>query len=88
MIQHLSRQLFQLSAPERIISANAVEELGTNLMPELSVVRNSPHKVLEEIWISSIHYMVMNQMNQQESGTVNLHKITSNTGPLLPKPTL
>ena len=32
--------------------------------------------------------MVMNQMNHQYNGIFNLHKLISNPGPLLPKPTL
>ena len=35
-----------------------------------------------------MHYMVTNQKNHQENGTANLRKLTSNTGPLLPEPTL
>ena len=35
-----------------------------------------------------MHYMVMKQKNHQYNGTVNLRRITSNPGPLLPEPTL
>ena len=38
--------------------------------------------------MSSIHCMVMNQMNHQYNGTSNLQNLTSNPVPLLPKPTL
>ena len=46
MVQHLSSQLFQLSARDRRVFVNAVEELDTNLMPASSVVQNSSHQVL------------------------------------------
>ena len=67
---------------------NSVEELETKLMPASSVVQNSSHQVLEERRISSMHFVVMNQMNHKESRTANPQQLTSNTGPLLPKPTL
>ena len=55
-------------------------------MPASSVVQNSSHQVLEEIWISSTPFMVKKQMNHQDSVTANLQNINSNKGPLLPKP--
>ena len=57
-------------------------------MPASSVVQNVSHQVLGEIWISLMHFMVMNQMNHQYNGTSNLRQFTSNPGPILPKPTL
>ena len=88
MIQHLSIHLLQISAQNRRVFVNAVEGLDTNLMPALSVVHNSSHYFLGERLISSTPFMVMNQMNHQNSGTSNLHNIISNPVPLLPKPTL
>ena len=88
MMQQLSRQLFQLSARDRRVFMNAVEELDTNLMHASSVVQNSSHQVLGEILIISTHFMVNNQKNHQEDGTANLRNLTSNPGPLLPGPTL
>ena len=47
MMQKLSSQLLQLSAQDKRVFVNAVEELDTKLMPASSVVQNSSHKVLE-----------------------------------------
>ena len=47
------------------------------------VVQNSSHQVLEERWISSTPFMLMNQMNHQDSGSANLQKLNSNPWPLL-----
>ena len=88
MIQQLSSQLLQLYAWDIKLFVNAVEELETKLMHASSVVQNSSHKVLGEILINSIHYMVMNQKNHQDNGTANLRNLTSNPGLLLPEPTL
>ena len=88
MIQQLSIQLFQLSVWDRSVFANYVEGLDTSLMPASSVALNSSHKVLEERLISSTTFMMKNQMIHQESGTANLQHLTSNPGPLLPKPVL
>ena len=57
-------------------------------MPASYVALNYSHQGLEEILISSMPFMVKNQMNHQESGTANLQKLTSNPGPLLPTPAL
>ena len=60
MVQQLSIWLFKLSALDRILFANAVEELDTRLMPELSVALNPPHQVSEERLINSTPFMVKN----------------------------
>ena len=52
MMQQLSSQLLQLSAWDRKVFVNAVEELDTNLMHASSVVQNSSHQVLGEISIN------------------------------------
>ena len=88
MIQQLSRQLLQLSALDRRLFANTVEELDTKIMPGSSLELTSYRQVLEEILTSSTHFMLMKQMIHQESGTSKLQQFTSNTGPLLPKPVL
>ena len=88
MMQQLSRHLFQLSAWYRRVFVNAVEGWDTTLMPESSVDQNSSHQVLEEIWLNSTPFIVMNQMDHQESRTANLQQITSNPVPLLPTPAL
>ena len=54
-------------------------------MLALSMALNSPHQVLEERLINSTPLIVNNQLIHQQIGTYNLHKITSNPGPLLPK---
>ena len=53
-----------------------------------SVVQNSSNQVLEERWINSTPFMVINQINHQESGASNLQRLTSNLWPLLPTPAL
>ena len=88
MMQQLSSQLFQLSAWDKQLFVNAVEELDKNLMHASSVVQNSSRQVLGERLINSMHYMVTNQKSHQDNGTANLRQLTSNTCPLLPKPTL
>ena len=88
IIQHLPKQLFKISAQDRMLFANAVEQLDKKLMPASSVVQNSSHQVLEEIRISSTPFMAMKQMNHQESGASKLQKLTSNPVPLLPTPAL
>ena len=72
MIQQISRQLLWLSALEKRLFVNDVEELYTRLMPELSVALNSSHQVLEEILINSMPFLVMNQLSHQGSGTAKL----------------
>ena len=72
MMHKLSIQLFQISARDRRIFVNAVEELDTKLMSASFVVQNSSHQVLGERWIRLMHFMVMNQMNHKENGTENL----------------
>ena len=47
IIQKLSRQLLQLSALDRILFANAVEEFDRRMIPELYMDINSSHQVLE-----------------------------------------
>ena len=88
MMQKLSSQLLQLSAWDRKLFVNAVEELDTKMIHASCVVQNSSRQVLVERWINSMHYMVTNQNNQQENGTANLRQLTSNPIPLLPEPTL
>ena len=66
MIQYISSQLFHISAQERRLFANFVEELDTKLMPASSVVKNSSHQVLEERLISSTPFMVMKNEQQRE----------------------
>ena len=41
-------------------------------MTASSVVQNSSHQVLGEIWTNSMHYMVTNQKNHQYNVTDNL----------------
>ena len=67
------------------IFVNAVEELDTNLMHVSSMVQNYSRQVLGERWNNSMHYIMMNQNNQQENGTANLRQLTSNPSPLLPE---
>ena len=88
MIQHISIQLSQISAWDRMIFANNVEVLDTRLIYVSSAALNYSHQVLEEKWISSTPFTIEKQMNRQDSGTSNLQQLTSNQGPLLPKPTL
>ena len=73
MMHQLSRKLLQLSAQDRRVFVNAMEELDMNVIPASSVVQNSSHQFLGERLISSMHFMIMNQMNHQESVTNNLH---------------
>ena len=49
MMQQLPIQLLKLSARDRRVFVNVVEELDTKLMPASSVVQSSYHQVLEEI---------------------------------------
>ena len=88
MIHQLSSQLLQLSSFYRILFSNSVKELYTSLMPKLSVALTSSYQVLEERRISEKYFMVMIQQIQQYSGTAICQQLTSNPGPLLPKPTL
>ena len=88
MAQHVSRKLFQIFAWYIWVFANAVEGLDTRLMPESSTSLNYSHQVLEEILISSTPFMAKNQLIHQYSERANLRHLTSNTGPLLPKPVL
>ena len=63
-----------------------MEELKTSLMSESSVALTSSYQVLEERRISEKYFMVMIQQIQQYSGTAICQQLTSNPGPLLPKP--
>ena len=88
MIHHISNQSLHISAWDRRVFVNYLEGLDTRLSSASSVALNSSHQVLKKGWISSTSFMVNNQINHQESGTANLQKLTSNSGPLLPKPVL
>ena len=65
MMQHLSSQLLNLYAWDRIVFVNAVEVLDTRIMPASSMALNSSRRVLEERWINSTTFMVKNQMKLQ-----------------------
>ena len=62
-----------------------LEELNTRLTHSSFVVITSSHPVLGETGINSMHFMVTDKLNHQESGTENLHDFTSITAPLLTK---
>ena len=72
MMHQLYSHLLQLSAWDRRVFVNTVEELDTKMMHESYMVQNSSPQFLGQIWISSMNLMVTNQKNHQENGTANL----------------
>ena len=88
IIQSLTSQLLQISVSERRLFANAVEELDTRLTRASFVVLKVYHPILGEVQINSMHFMVMNNLNYQYSGTSNIQQYISNITPLLPKKVL
>ena len=88
MIHHLSRQSLKFSVSERRIFSNYVEELDTSMICALFVILNYSLPVLGQIWMNSMHFIMMKWLNHEESETSNLHNFASNTTPLLPIPVL